>query len=457
MTDASDKEADGKGRSARRPATTESAPPMSLTQDYAIRPVPEAERKPFLNVSVTTGAWVIAMSTLWTGSVLAQGMPFAMVVNATILGMGILVAYGAFMGWLGARYGVSTTVLAREAFGRAGSSLLGIVFALTLGIGWFGWQIAFFAQTLATMFPDAWLASYQPAVVWGGSLMILTAFIGYRALSALSMFAVPLIVALSAWGLWVSLGAATQAAPPEATMSLFEGVSIVVGNAALGAVIFPDLTRYARTASIGALATCGGYFLGGVLAVLAGAAITASAGTAAGNLPAAMAAVGMGFFAFLILLFAQWTTNDNNLYSGALGLANVVRLPKSVLCIAMGLVGMVIALSGVENYFVPYLNFLSSYVPPIAGVVIADHWIVKRILDGRDYQFGPGAEHAGINWLAVASVLAGGFLGGSLGFGITPINAIAIAFALYAGGAFLLRRAGLDPAIGRTVEDQTGF
>lgn len=425
--------------------------------DYAIRPVPEAERKPFLNVSVTTGAWVIAMSTLWTGSVLAQGMAFSLAVAAAIIGMGILVAYGAFMGWLGARYGVSTTVLAREAFGRAGSSLLGIVFALTLGIGWFGWQIAFFAQTLATMFPDAWFASYQVSVIWGGTLMILTAFIGYRALSALSMFAVPLIVALSAWGLWVSLGAATEAAAPEATMSLFEGISIVVGNAALGAVIFPDLTRYARTAFVGALATCGGYFTGGVLAILAGAAITASAGTAAGNLPAAMAAVGMGFFAFLILLFAQWTTNDNNLYSGALGLANVVRLPKSVLCIAMGIVGVLIALSGAENHFVPYLNFLSSYVPPIAGVMIADHWIVKRRLEGRDYEFGPGAQHAVFNWLGVSSALLGGLLGGTVGFGITPINAIVIAFTLHAGGSFVLRLVGINATIGRTVEDQTGF
>ncbi|MDI5789226.1 hypothetical protein PO124_14700 [Bacillus licheniformis] len=66
--------------------------------------------------------------------------------------------------------------------------------ALTLGIGWFGWQVAFFGTTISEMFPGVWLAKPEVAIVWGGILMILTAFIGYRGLAALSFIAVPLVV-----------------------------------------------------------------------------------------------------------------------------------------------------------------------------------------------------------------------------------------------------------------------
>ncbi|MCY9411277.1 cytosine permease, partial [Bacillus haynesii] len=96
----------------------------------------------------------------------------------------ILAVYGFFQGVMGAKYGISTTVLARQAFGRYGSSLFGIVLALTLGIGWFGWQVAFFGTTISEMFPGVWLAKPEVAIVWGGILMILTAFIGYRGLAA---------------------------------------------------------------------------------------------------------------------------------------------------------------------------------------------------------------------------------------------------------------------------------
>ena len=54
------------------------------------------------------------------------------------------------------------------------------------------------------------------------------------------------------------------------------------------------------------------------------------------NIPAAMSKLGLGFLAFLIIVFAQWTTNDNNLYTGSLGLRNVVNIPKKALVAIMG-------------------------------------------------------------------------------------------------------------------------
>src|SRR5690625_7956567 len=94
------------------------------------------------------------------------------------------------------------------------------------------------------MFPYQWFAEPKVAMVWGGILMMLTAFIGYKGLAALSMIAVPLVTILSVWGLiqavnylgdWNALFASSPSGDP---ITLFAGITIFVGNAAAGAVVF---------------------------------------------------------------------------------------------------------------------------------------------------------------------------------------------------------------------------
>ncbi|MDU5950934.1 MAG: cytosine permease, partial [Paenibacillus macerans] len=177
--------------------------PVTL-DDYAIQAVPQSERKGLLNVAFTSCGWIISLSTIFVGGSLAAGMTFGKAILAGLLGMLILAVYGFFQGWMGAKYGVSTTVLARQAFGRTGASLFGILLSLTMGIGWFGWQVAFFGSTIEQMFPGYWFADPNVAIIWGGALMMLTALIGYKGITYLSFVAVPMVVVLSIWGIWVA-------------------------------------------------------------------------------------------------------------------------------------------------------------------------------------------------------------------------------------------------------------
>lgn len=112
-------------------------------------------------------------------------------------------------------------------------------------------------------------------------------------------------------------------------------------------------------------------------------------------------------------MFAQWTTNDNNLYTGSLGLRNVVNLSKTVIVIVLGVLGLGIALIGIQDYFVPFLNALGTYVPPIAGVMIADHWIVKPKILHKSYQFGEGTKYAKWNVAAIIATVVAGIIGSS--------------------------------------------
>jgi len=435
--------------------------------DYSISSVPENKRKSTVNVSITSCAWVISLSTIFTGGALVSGMSFQHAVLAAVFGMLILAVLGFFQGWMGAKYGVSTTMLTRQAFGRYGANLFGILLAFTMGIGWFGWQIAFFGMTVAEMFPNQWFAEPKVAMLWGGILMMLTAFIGYRGLAALSMIAVPLVTILSVWGLiqavnylgsWDALFSSNPTGDP---ITLFSGITIVVGNAAAGAVVFADVTRYGKTAAKGGFGASIGYFLGGVFCVVAGAAMAVAAQLPAvgstPNIPAAMSQIGLGFFAFLILVFAQWTTNDNNLYTGSLALRNVINVPKSIIVIVLGGLGLIIALIGIQDYFVPFLNALGTYVPPIAGIMIADHWIVKPKILNKGYQFGEGTRYVKWNIAAIVATVLAGIIGSKLTFGITAINSIVIGFLLYIGLAYLLHKLNIKFEIGEVVEETNGF
>ncbi|WP_066190380.1 MULTISPECIES: purine-cytosine permease family protein [Gracilibacillus] len=436
-------------------------------EDYSISPVPADKRKNTFNVSITSCAWIISLSTIFTGGALVAGMNFQTAVLAGIFGMLILAVIGFFQGFMGAKYGVSTTMLTRQAFGRYGANLFGILLALTMGVGWFGWQIAFFGMTISEMFPGQWFAEPKIAMIWGGILMILTALIGYRGLAALSMIAVPLVAILSIWGLiaaidhlgsWDTLFTAEPTGDP---ISLFAGITIVVGNAAAGAIVFADVTRYGKTAKKGGFGAAIGYFLGGSFCIIAGASMALAAQVpsvgSTPNIPAAMSQIGLGFFAFLILVFAQWTTNDNNLYTGSLGLRNVVNAPKSVIVMVLGVLGLVIALIGIEDFFVPFLNALGTYVPPIAGVMIADHWLVKPKILQKSYQFGSGTTYAKWNIAAILSAVLAGWISSQIAWGITAINAVILSFALYIVLAFVLTKLNISFEWGRKSEEADGF
>ncbi|MGI2294839.1 purine-cytosine permease family protein [Paenibacillus sp. GXUN7292] len=442
-------------------------PKQAGVEDYSIVAVPSDQRKSFLNVSITSCAWIISLSTLFTGGALAAGLSFGQAVLAAVSGMLILAVYGFFQGWMGAKYGVSTTVLARVAFGRSGASLFGLLLSLTLGIGWFAWQIAFFGLTIEQMFPGQWFADQTVAMIWGGLLMISTAFIGYRGLAAISYVAVPLIVLLSVWGFIASVNyagsfeALVHSQPLGGSMTLFAGITLVVGNAALGAVVFPDVTRYGKTPFKGGFGASSGYFLGGVFAIVGGAAMSFAAQVpgmgSTPNIPAAMAQIGLGFLAFLILVFAQWTTNDSNLYTGALGLRNVIKLPKFVIVLVMGVLGIIIAVAGIQDKFVPFLNILGTYVPPIAGVMIADHFLVGPFIRKSSYQFGPGTEYIKLNVAAIAVVVGAGFTASKLNWGIGAINATLIAFAGYFIISWIFNRFDWPVGFGKSKEDENGF
>ena len=153
--------------------------------------------------------------------------------------------------------------------------------------------------------------------------------------------------------------------------------------------------------------------------------------------------LGVPFFGLLALVLATWTTNVTNAYSGGLALSNLLGFDESKFKITTGIagaVGTLLAAFGVLGKFEAFLNLMSALLPPLAGVIIANYWIVgkgkKENFVIRDGIFAPGM----IAFLVGAFVacLTGGtftyfealaFL--NVPFFIGPINGLVLSMVLY--------------------------
>lgn len=430
--------------------------PEDYAGDRAVIQVAAHERRSTADVALVAAGFCICMSGLFTGAAMAAGLSLWQAIFASFIGNVILAIYGGLVGAAGAQKGVSTTMLSRHAFGREGAKIIGLLWGVTL-IGWYSVQTGFFGMTINAMFPNgAGLTSVPIAAAWGGLLMMVTAYYGYRGISILSRVAVPAIVVLALIGIFMAVGqagglGALAAVAPAVPITLGTGITLAVGSFAVGAVIQADITRYAKDTRSAWIATVFGYMVANTFIISAGA-ITHLA-TGAGDLPSAMVALGLGIPGLLVLIAGQWTTNDNNLYSASLGISNVVKAKKGHIVIVAGVIATAFGVWGLADHFVPWLILLGVGIPPVAGILIADYWLLKR----GSYAFGPGTRYAGWSWPAFAAWIGSSALGYIITWGIPSVNSILIAFVLYLALMRLCQTFGWNAGIGVVEETRTGF
>lgn len=410
--------------------TTNIQAPKGATNDYATERVPLSERKSTFSVAIVAAGFCIAMSGLFTGAAMSAGLQFREALFAAFIGNTILSVYGGAIGAAGAKEGLSSSRLAIYSFGTQGFKVVSLVLALTMG-GWFAVQSGLFGNTINAMFPNAGFITHPNfAGLWGGLLMLLTAYFGYKGLDLLSKIAVPLIAITAIIGVVAAVNSAgglsnTMAITPEGTTTLSAGIVMVVGSFAAGAAAQADITRYSKNSKTAWIATIFGYIIANTFIVVAGYISTLATGI--GDLPRAMLALGLGFPALLILILAQWTTNDNNLYTSSLGLANIFNVKKSTITLIIGIVGSVLGGLGVANYFTGWLSILGIGVPPMAGIIVADYFLIRK----QNYRFKDEKQLPSWNVNAIVAWIIGGIVGFTISWGIASINSIIVAMIAY--------------------------
>lgn len=361
---------------------------------------------------------------------MAMGLNLKDAIIAALVGNLVLSLYGGLIGMAGAKEGVATSMLARHSFGREGSKIISLVLALSMG-GWYAVQVGFFGDTIAAMFPQAgFITNKYVAAFWGGILMLLSAYFGYKGLSMLSKIAIPLILITSIVGIVAAVNqtgsfSALASMEPASNIGIGAGIVMVVGSFAGGASAQADITRYAKTPKAAWIATLIGYMAANVFIIIAG--FITNMATGAGDLPAAMLSLGLGFPALIVLIGAQWTTNDNNLYTSALGFRNIFNIEKSKITIIVGVTATIIGALGLSNYFTSWLNILGIGLPPMAGIIVADYFVIAK----QHYDFESGTKYCRWNLIAFGSWIIACVFGYFVTWGIASINTMVVGFVAY--------------------------
>ena len=376
-------------------------------EDYSLKPVPFEKRKPWLGIAMVWVGVAIVMSALLRGMMVGMGLgSIKRVLLAYVLGEVLLIGMMALTGFMGAKRGLSTPLLARISFGKRGALLISLCLALSF-MGWFGVQAGLFAETLVvyskTSIPVSYLAFLS------GMVMMIPAVLGFRGLKALSWGAVPPMVIVFLYAAFKMgfrflpsrelMNLAQNHSPVPYPLSLGEAASIIAGGFIVGAVTSADIFRYARprfrdiiyaaTFSMGISATM----------QLVGSVLSMKTGLYHENLPTLIIAreyAGLGLVGFLAIAFAQWTTNDSNLYSSVLAFNTIFRWTRWKLAIIVGIFASLLASWGILERLGLFLSLLSIAIGPIGGILVADYYFLgKRKKEKR-------GEASGKGWNAVA-------------------------------------------------------
>lgn len=442
--------------------------------DYATLTVPREELRSTLNIFMVYMGVLAVIAAIFAGSGLAQMYDPATTILVALVGNALLAIFGALIAYIGGSTRANTYLLLRYPLGRIGAMIGSLIVSAIPLLLWFAVETWLFGITVNVIYPGHPLTSIAIASIWGGILMMLTAYYGFRAIALLSYITVPFWYALIVIGFFAAVDisggiSALWAARPEQIAPLGVGITYVFGLYAAGCVITSDVSRYGVKKWSGSLAWAIHVFIFMTLLLFAGASMTLLTGSP--NVIVAIAQIGLGVGALLLAILGQWTTNDNNLWSASLAWINVVgKLSKRHWVIILGSIGTAIAAvwGGVYGMslepFIAFGIFLGYFIPPVGAALIADYYIVSRYLIKRDYRFGPGTRYGAINIPGIIAVFIGGICGwASVTYGVKVptgvgvFDAIIVAFLLYLVIAYIMYKIFRKIEIGEWVEKPTGF
>jgi len=360
----------------------------SIFDDYATVPVPEGNRISWLTQGSVWAGTVFCATMFSLSGMLAASMTPATFLAAVLLGTAVIAVIACLIGSIGAKTHLSSSFNARFALGEKGGKLFGLILAVSM-FGWFGCQCAHFADSTVSMlrmfgFPGG---SHTVWATVGGLLMMITVIAGLKGITLLSTLGVPLLIALAltAAGLTVNqVDLSTLAAVPAipgGSISLATGIGPVVGSFIIGACIISDLSRFSKNTRDAACACVLGLVVVFPVLLLLGGFFYYAYGTS-DLCEVLVSYCGLGVFVPFVLVVSIWTTNDYNLYCAVLGVSNAlddrVKLPRWRLTLAMGAVSTLLGALGIMEEFTSFLNLLSTLIPPVAAVIIADYYLYNR-------------------------------------------------------------------------------
>jgi len=366
----------------------------------------------------------------------------------------------------GARYGIPFPVFVRASFGVRCANIPAVLRAL-VACGWFGIQTWIGGQAIYSMLKIVWpAAAHLPGGVWlcffaFWTLNIAVIWRGIETIKFLEGIGAPFMLGIGLLLLWWitrqagGLGPVLRApskfhTPAEFVRFFIPSLTAMVGFWATVALNIPDFTRYAKSQKAQMLGQAIGLPAAMTLYSFIGVAVTSASAVLFGQpiwdpveLLGKFNQPVVALIALVALLIATLNTNvAANVVSPSNDFSNLN--PRLISFRTGGLITGVIGvllmpwklLSDFSAYIFGWLVGYSGLLGPIAGVMIADYFLVRRAhLKLPDlYRRGGLYEYkSGVNPRAVVA-LAAGIAVALLGLVIPPLRPL-YDYAWFAGFA----------------------
>lgn len=355
-------------------------------EDYGVEPVPVHRQMGWLKIAFVLFGINICLPAFVLGSLVAQQATWQNALGSIFTASFILTLMGIGVGLVGNQTKLSLALSTQNSFGRHGRTLLSVLLMLT-SLGWFAIQLEIFGQVIGSvskiLFADTFILPEWVLLVLSGLAMTGTALFGLKSIAKFSLWAVPallivLIAPLFMPGFDVSFTKALNHVP-NTTASFGALVSSITGAMAVGVILLPDITRYAKSAKDTFWGIGLGMMIGfPVILILSAYFSMASSHKDLISLWLSFSQTWWTVVVFAAVVLATWTTNDNNIYSAALAFNSVLpKLAKWKLTLVCGALGTALAIFGLLQHFSQWLMLLALTIPPVGAVLILDFLFKK--------------------------------------------------------------------------------
>jgi NCS1 family nucleobase:cation symporter-1 len=354
----------------------------------------------------------------------------------------------------GTKYGIPFPVFARVSFGTKGSNIPALLRAIVAG-GWFGIQAWIGGQAINSLiivfFPDwavfPWGQAIGFLLFWGLNVYFIVK--GLESIKWLESFAAPFLIligiCLLIWA-YVSAGGfgpiLSQPSKFNTTNEFWKffipSLTGMVGFWATLSLNIPDFTRYAKSQKSQILGQIIGLPPSMIIFSFIGIAVTSATviiyGEAIWN-PVVLLSMFENpvivAIALISLIIATLTTNiAANVVSPANDFANLS--PKQINFVKGGLITAVMGilmmpwklLADYSDYIFGWLVGYSSFLGPIAGILICDYFIIKKRRIKTIDLYKPVGKYTyknGFNMKAIYALISGVFIA-LIGLVFSPLS-----------------------------------
>ncbi|WP_250525530.1 putative hydroxymethylpyrimidine transporter CytX [Caballeronia sp. GAWG2-1] len=356
------------------------------TSTYApLIPVPP-ERRAF-GTSDAFALWFslgIGLLVAQAGALLVPGLSLPHALVAIVIGTVIGVVLLALAGVVGADTGLAAMSSLRPTLGVRGASVPAVLNAIQL-VGWGSFEIIVMRDSADALAKQSFNLSMP--LVWTVIFGVLATLLAVSGpLSFVRRF-------LRTWGIWLLLAgagwltwnllakqdlAALLARPGTGELAFGAGIDLVVAMPLSWLPLIADYTRFSRSAGGSFRGTLLGYGIANLWFYALGAVYGLAAGGGDALLTIALAQAGGGI-ALLLILIDEIDNAFADIHSAAVSTGTFwARVSVPVLSAAFGALCTLVALAVAMGKYQNFLLLIGSVFAPLFGVVLADHFIVRK-------------------------------------------------------------------------------